>query len=90
MLRTINITLIVGVLRSGGDSKFCMNMDFVCQWMWAVPITAMGAMVFDLPFPIVLLLMTSEEIVKVVPAVWRVYSDRWVNNLTENRESSAA
>ncbi|GAL17783.1 Na+ driven multidrug efflux pump [Vibrio maritimus] len=43
MLRTINITLIVGVLRSGGDSKFCMNMDFVCQWMWAVPITAMGA-----------------------------------------------
>ncbi|GAL17782.1 hypothetical protein JCM19235_6335 [Vibrio maritimus] len=45
---------------------------------------------FDLSFPIVLLLMTSEEIVKVVPAVWRVYSDRWVNNLTENRESSAA
>lgn len=90
MLRTINITLIIGVLRSGGDSKFCMNMDFVCQWMWAVPITAMGAMVFDLSFPIVLLLMTSEEIVKVVPAVWRVYSDRWVNNLTENRESSAA
>ncbi len=90
MLRTINITLIVGVLRSGGDSKFCMNMDFVCQWMWAIPVTAMGAIVFELPFTTVLLLMTSEEIIKVLPAVWRVYSDKWVNNLTENTERSAA
>lgn len=90
MLRTINITLIIGVLRSGGDSKFCMNMDFVCQWMWAVPVTAMGAIVFELPFTTVLLLMTSEEIIKVLPAAWRVYSDKWVNNLTENTERSAA
>lgn len=88
LMRTINITLIVGVLRSGGDSKFCMNMDFVCQWVWAIPITALGAIVFNWSFPVVLLMMVSEEIIKVVPACWRVFSDKWINNLTESKEST--
>ncbi|WP_232313224.1 MATE family efflux transporter [Enterovibrio coralii] len=37
IVRNINITLIVGVLRAGGDAKFCMNMDVVCQWIWRYP-----------------------------------------------------
>ena len=85
LMRTINITLIVGVLRSGGDSKFCMNMDFVCQWLWAVPMTALGAIIFDWPFTIVLLMMVSEEMVKVFPAAWRVFGNKWANNLTEQK-----
>ncbi|MCJ2376930.1 MATE family efflux transporter [Vibrio sp. ZSDZ34] len=87
LFRTINITLIVGILRSGGDSKFCMNMDFVCQWLWAVPMTALGAMYFEWTFPIVLLMMVSEEMIKLLPAAWRVFGNRWVNNLTEEETS---
>jgi Na+-driven multidrug efflux pump len=87
LFRTINITLIVGILRSGGDSKFCMNMDFVCQWLWAVPMTALGAMYFEWTFPIVLLMMVSEEVVKLLPAAWRVFGNRWVNNLTQEKAS---
>ncbi|MGX9521599.1 MATE family efflux transporter [Vibrio mediterranei] len=90
LMRSINITLIVGILRSGGDNKFCMNMDFVCQWVWAVPLTALGAIFFDWSFPVVLLMMTSEEIVKAFPATWRVFSHRWVNNLTDSEARPTA
>ncbi|WP_407330641.1 MATE family efflux transporter [Enterovibrio sp. 27052020O] len=84
IVRNINITLIVGVLRAGGDAKFCMNMDVVCQWIWAIPMTAVAAMWFELPLPYVFLLMTSEEIVKLYPTIRRVFGTKWVNNLTEH------
>jgi Na+-driven multidrug efflux pump len=67
-----------------------MNMDFVCQCVWAVPLTALGAMFFDWSFPVVLLMMTSEEIVKAFPATWRVFSHRWVNNLTDSEARPTA
>lgn len=82
LVRNINITLIVGVLRAGGDAKFCMNMDAVCQWVWAVPMTAIAAMWLELPLPYVFLMMTSEEIVKLYPTIRRVFGNKWVNNLT--------
>ncbi|MGF1769204.1 MATE family efflux transporter [Enterovibrio makurazakiensis] len=89
VVRNINITLIVGVLRAGGDAKFCMNMDVVCQWMWAVPMTALAAMWFELPLQYVFLMMTSEEIVKLYPTIKRVFGNKWVNNLTEDKAASA-
>ncbi|WP_028025243.1 MATE family efflux transporter [Enterovibrio calviensis] len=89
LVRNINITLIVGVLRAGGDAKFCMNMDVVCQWIWAVPMTALAAMWFELPLQYVFLMMTSEEIVKLYPAIKRVFGNKWVNNLTEEKPASA-
>lgn len=85
IVRNINITLIVGVLRAGGDAKFCMNMDVVCQWLWAVPMTAMAAMWLELPLYYVFLMMTSEEIVKLYPTIKRVFGNKWVNNLTDSR-----
>lgn len=85
IVRNINITLIVGVLRAGGDAKFCMNMDVVCQWLWAVPMTAMAAMWLEFPLYYVFLMMTSEEIVKLYPTIKRVFGNKWVNNLTDSR-----
>ncbi|WP_394209999.1 MATE family efflux transporter [Enterovibrio calviensis] len=87
--RNINITLIVGILRAGGDAKFCMNMDVVCQWMWAIPMTALAAMWFDMPLQYVFLMMTSEEIVKLYPTIRRVFGTKWVNNLTQEKAASA-
>ncbi|MGF1705053.1 MATE family efflux transporter [Enterovibrio baiacu] len=89
LVRNINITLIVGVLRAGGDAKFCMNMDVVCQWLWAVPMTAMAAIWFDWPLHYVFLMMTSEEIVKLLPTIRRVFGTKWVNNLTEEAVAKA-
>ncbi|MGR5145887.1 MATE family efflux transporter [Photobacterium alginatilyticum] len=86
LLRTVNITVIVGVLRAGGDAKFCMNMDIVCQWLWAIPVTAFAAIWLEWSLPLVLLMMTSEELVKLYPAMRRLASLRWVNNLTEDPE----
>lgn len=89
VVRNINITLIIGVLRAGGDAKFCMNMDVICQWIWAIPMTALAAIWFELPLYYVFLLMTSEEIVKLYPTIRRVFGRQWVNNLTDKSEATA-
>ncbi len=81
VLRAMNITMIVGILRSGGDTKFCMKLDVVCQWFWALPVTFFVGVVLQLPLPYVFLAMLSEELVKVLPAGWRVFGNRWANNL---------
>ncbi len=88
VIRTINITLIIGVLRAGGDAKFCMNMDAICQWVWAVPMTAIAAMWLNLPLPYVFLMMASEEMVKLYPTINRVFGQKWVNNLTADKALS--
>ena len=85
----VNLTLILGVLRAGGDSKFCMNMDAICQWGWAIPMVTFGALWLALPLPYVFFLMVSEEIVKLGPTLYRVYSNQWMNNLTKSHTVAA-
>ncbi len=89
LLVNVNLTLILGVLRAGGDAKFCMNMDAVCQWGWAIPMVAVSALWLGLPLPYVFFFMLSEEIVKIVPTLYRMYSNRWMNNLTKEPQPIA-
>ncbi len=46
VLRSIPMTAIVGVLRAGGDVKFCLGQDIVAQWCIGIPLAAFAALVF--------------------------------------------
>jgi putative MATE family efflux protein len=80
-LRSINSINVVGVLRPGGDTRFCLFLDGVIIWIIGVPSVAIGAFLFHLPVYWVYVLMMSEEVTKLILGLPRYFSRRWIHNL---------
>ena len=81
IFKTYNYTAIVGVLRSGGDTRFCLFADVAGVWAFGVPAAFLGAMLFKLPIHIVLLLVYSEELFKCIVVTWRIRRKKWAATL---------
>lgn len=79
MFKTVNYTAIVGILRNGGDTKFCLMLDAVSVWFIGVPAAFLGAYVFKLPIYIIVAMVNGEELFKFVFSLWRVLSNKWAN-----------
>lgn len=82
----VNGTMITGIFRAGGDSKFGMICDFFDMWFYAVPLGLLAAFVFKLPPMVVYGLLCTDEFVKW-PWVFKHYkSGKWLNNITREFE----
>ncbi len=81
-IRTFNATLIVGVLRGGGDTSFSMYLEMGAVWLVGVPLAFLGALLFKLPVYLVFVLVSLEEIVKAAIGLPRVLSKKWIKNVT--------
>lgn len=80
-LKTNNMTIVVGILRAGGDTKFSLFLDGIIIWIVGVPLTALGAFVFHLPVYWVAVCVMSEEVTKWILGINRYRSRKWINNL---------
>lgn len=83
VFRMTCMTLQNGFLRAGGDTVYVLRADLACQWLIAIPLTFLAALVWDLPFPLVFVAINSEEIVKAVISGYRVYRRGWIRRLVE-------
>ena len=80
----VNSTMITGIFRAGGDSKFGMICDFIDMWLYAVPLGFISAFVLKLPPMIVYVLLCTDEFVKW-PWVFKHYrSGKWMKNITRD------
>lgn len=80
----VNTTLIAGVFRSGGDSRFGLFCDAIDMWCYAVPLGFIAAFVLKLPVLWVYFLLCTDEFVKW-PWVFRRYkSEKWLKNITRD------
>ena len=78
----VNTTLIAGVFRAGGDSRFGLICDFFDMWVYALPVGFLAAFVLKLPVLWVYFIMCTDEFVKW-PWVFRRYrSGKWLKNIT--------
>lgn len=81
--KSINVTLIDGVFCAGGDTRFGLWCDIVVMWLIVIPLGAFAAFALKWPVPVVYLLLSMDEGIKL-PAVLKYYKKyRWVKNLTE-------
>lgn len=80
-IRVLNVVLIVGVFRGGGDAGFSLAAEGVTMWTIGVPLAFLGAVTLRLPVEQVVLLITLEEIVKCVIALFRLRSNRWLHEV---------
>ncbi len=83
-VKSFNGTLIVGVLRGGGDTKFSMVLEMGAVWLVGVPLAFLGALVFKLPVYYVSILVNMEEVVKAVIGIPRIISKKWVTNVIKD------
>ncbi|BCE02415.1 MATE family efflux transporter [Marinicellulosiphila megalodicopiae] len=86
--RAVNITIIVGILRAGGDQKFVLAMDVFCQWAVGILITFICIKYWDLSMFWIFLAINTEEIVKLFICMWRLLSKKWVVNLVNDEPTT--
>lgn len=80
-IRVTNMDMIVGVFRSGGDTRFALFLDAGAVWLVGVPLAYIGAFVLDLPVYWVYLMVTGEELTKFCIGLVHFFSKKWINNL---------
>lgn len=82
--KSFNTTTVVGILRSGGDVKYCLVLDLAALWIVGIPAVIYGGLYLGLPIYIVYGLAGSEEAIKFIFSIRRVLSKKWITNLVED------
>ena len=80
----VNTSLICGVFRAGGDSKFGFVCDTIDMWCYAVPLGFIAAFVLKLPVMAVYFLLCTDEFVKWPWVIGHYRSGKWLNNITRD------
>lgn len=83
ILRSLPTTMVVGVLRAGGDVKFCLYQDLITQWCFGIPLAAIGALLMGLRPEWIFALFFLETLFKWFACIYRFRSKRWFNYLAQ-------
>lgn len=87
MLKAVNMVIIVGILRSGGDTTFAAVIDALGVWAVAVPLAFLTGIVLKWELPYVYMAIMFEEVFKISFGIRRTISKKWMNNLVEHTNS---
>ena len=80
----VNTTLIAGIFRAGGDSRFGFVCDVIDMWVYAVPLGFFAAFVLKLPVMWVYFLLCTDEFVKWPWVIRHYRSGKWLKNITRD------
>lgn len=79
--RMFNYVNVVGVLRSGGDTRMCLFIDTSGVWFIGIPMAFFGGLYLRQPIYIVYAMITIEEVYKAVVGYCRYRQKKWLRNL---------
>lgn len=79
--KMFNYVNIVGVLRSGGDTKMCLLLDCTGVWVIGIPLAFLGGLVLKQPIYVVYGLVMLEEVYKTIFGYLRYRKKKWLRNL---------
>jgi len=85
-IRVIPFMTIVGIFRSGGDTKTGLLVDTLNVWFVGVPMTFIAGFVLKAPFEWVFLAMFTEDIFKSIFCIVIFIRKKWLNQLTHDSE----
>ena len=88
-LHAYSISAVTGILRAGGDVLWSTVLDLAPQWVLALPLTAVLALVLDADPWFVSLAIQAESFLKCPICLWRIRSRKWIHDVTlpEGREN---
>ena len=80
--QAFNTTMIVGIFRSGGDTRFGLILDVSTMWCCSIFLGFIAAFVLKLSVPIVYIILMSDEIIKIPISAWRYKTYKWLKDVT--------
>lgn len=83
-IRMLNTLIVVGILRSGGDTVFTAVIDGLGVWLVGVPLAFLTGLAWGWPIWWVYAAIMIEEAVKFIFGFWRTLSKKWLKNLVED------
>ena len=81
-LHAYSISAVTGILRAGGDVLWSTALDLAPQWVLALPLTALLALVLDADPWFVSLAIQAESFLKCPICLWRIRSRKWIHDVT--------
>ncbi len=91
VVRNIPYASIVGIFRSGGDTKNGMKYDIFCLWCISIPLTLLVAIVLKPPFIIVFICSyLFEDYIKAFLCLKHFKSKKWIKPVTETGKKALA
>jgi putative MATE family efflux protein len=82
IVRSQNMILVVGMMRSGGDTRYSLFLDGIIIWILGVPMAILGGFVLHLPVYWVYLMVMAEELTKCILGLRRYFTRKWIHDLT--------
>ena len=82
--QALNTTMVVGIFRSGGDTRFGLILDVSTMWCCSILLGFLAAFVFKLSVLVVYMILMSDEIIKIPITSWRYRSCKWLRDVTRD------
>ncbi len=83
-IRNIPYISICGIFRAGGDTKTGVKYDFGCLYGFSLPLVALSAFVFRLPFlAVYILMLLAEDIPKSFLCIRRFLTYAWIKPVSD-------
>lgn len=82
IFQSVAMITVVGTLRGGGDVKFGLFIDVAFLWMVAIPLGFLTGLKLALPVAVVYACIKVDELLKSVFCFMRIYSEKWMRDLT--------
>ena len=80
--RAFNFTVIIGVLRGGGDVNAGTVIDVCFLYIIGLPIAFICGLVLDMGVYMVFGAMLADETAKSIACMWRYRKRKWIRNVT--------
>lgn len=80
--QTYNSTMVVGIFRAGGDTRFGLALDVGTMWFLSIPFGALAAFALGWNVYIVYAILMVDELVKLPLTTWRYRKKIWLKNVT--------
>ncbi|MCT1795449.1 MATE family efflux transporter [Helcococcus kunzii] len=88
--RFINGMLFVGIFRAGGETKLPLIFELCTMWLFAIPMSFIGVLVFKWPIEWIFSIVSFEELVKLLLIMPLYKKKRWLNNITSQEKTTGA
>ena len=83
-LRMLGFILIVGILRSGGNTFAAAKFDLSSIWLSSLPAVLISAYVLKLPFLVCFIVMyVFEDVIKLILCIPHYRSLKWIKPVTD-------
>lgn len=80
--QALNTTLVVGVFRAGGDTRFGLVLDVATMWGGSILLGAICAFWLHWSVPAVYVVLLSDEIIKIPFTIAHYKGMKWLRNVT--------